>query len=117
MESSKLASLITELALEKKGKQIVKLNLAELTTMTDYFVILTGESNVQVKAIGDHIIRQLKKHGVKIYHKEGFESLKWVLLDYVDVIVHIFRGETREYYGLERLWADAKMELVTDESK
>ena len=115
MESSELASLITEFALEKKGKQIVKLNLANLTSMTDYFIILTGESDVQVKAIGDHIIRQLRKNGVKIYHKEGFDSLKWVLLDYVDVIVHIFRGETREYYGLERLWGDAEIELVTDE--
>ena len=114
MESSELASLITEFALEKKGKQIVKLNLAGLTSMTDYFIILTGESDVQVKAIGDHIIRQLRKNGVKIYHKEGFDSLKWVLLDYVDVIVHIFRGETREYYGLERLWGDAEIELVTD---
>ncbi len=115
MESSELASLITEFALEKKGKQIVKLNLAGLTSMTDYFIILTGESDVQVKAIGDHIIRQLRKNGVKIYHKEGFNSLKWVLLDYIDVIVHIFRGETREYYGLERLWGDAEIELVTDE--
>jgi ribosome-associated protein len=115
LESSELAILITEFALEKKGKQIVKLNLAGLTSMTDYFIILTGESDVQVKAIGDHIIRQLRKNGVKIYHKEGFNSLKWVLLDYIDVIVHIFRGETREYYGLERLWGDAEIELVTDE--
>jgi ribosome-associated protein len=115
LESIELAALITDLALEKNGKQIVKLNLTKLTSMTDYFVILTGDSDVQVKAIADHIVRHLKNNGIKIYHKEGFESLKWVLLDYVDVIVHIFRGETREYYGLERLWADAKMELVTDE--
>ncbi len=115
MESKELAAFITELALEKKGKQIVKLNLANLTTMTDYFVILTADSEIQVKAIADHIIRQSKNDGIKIYHKEGFDSLRWVLLDNVDVIVHIFRGETREFYGLEKLWADAKMELVTDE--
>ena len=115
MESKELAAFITELALEKKGKQIVKLNLANLTTMTDYFVILTADSEVQVKAIADHIIRHSRHDGIKIYHKEGLDSLKWVLLDYVDVIVHIFRGETREFYGLEKLWADAKMELVTDE--
>ena len=114
MESSKLASLITDFALEKKGKQIVKLNLAELTTMTDYFVVITCDSEVQVKAVADHIMRQLKNNGVKIYHKEGFSSLKWVLLDYVDVIVHIFRGETREFYSLEKLWADAEMELIAD---
>jgi ribosome-associated protein len=115
LESKELAAFITEVALEKKGKQIVKLNLINLTTMTDYFVILTAESDVQVKAIADHIIRQSKNNGIKIYHKEGFDSLKWVLLDFVDVIVHIFRGETREHYGLEKLWADAKMELVSDE--
>jgi len=115
LESKELAKFITELALEKKGKQIVKLNLSELTTMTDYFIVLTADSDSQVKAIADHIIRQSKNKGVKIYHKEGFESLRWVLLDFVDVIVHIFRGETREFYGLERLWADAKMELVADE--
>ena len=115
MESKELAEFITELALEKKGKQIVKLNLTGLTTMTDYFIVLTADSDVQVKAIADHIIRQSKSKGIKIYHKEGFESLRWVLLDFVDVIVHIFRGETREFYGLEKLWADAKMELVTDE--
>ena len=115
MESKELAELITELPLEKKGKQIVKLNLTGLTSMTDYFIILTADSGLQVKAIADHIIRQSKNKGIKIYHKEGFESLRWVLLDFVDVIVHIFRGETREFYGLEKLWADAKMELVTDE--
>ena len=115
MESKELAAFITELALEKKGKQVVKMNLENLTTMTDYFVILTADSAVQVKAIADHIIRQSRNNGIKIYHKEGFDSLKWVLLDFVDVIVHIFRGETREFYGLEKLWADAKMDLVTDE--
>ncbi len=115
MESKELAAFITEMALEKKGKQIVKLNLENLTSMTDYFIILTADSAVQVKAIADHIIRQSKNNGIKIYHKEGFDSLSWVLLDFIDVIVHIFRGETREYYGLEKLWADAKMELVTDE--
>ena len=115
MESKELAAFITELALEKKGKQIVKMNLENLTTMTDYFVILTADSAVQVKAIADHIIRQSRNNGIKIYHKEGFDSLKWVLLDFVDVIVHIFRGETREFYGLEKLWVDAKMDLVTDE--
>jgi len=115
LESKELAAFITELALEKKGKQVVKMNLENLTTMTDYFVILTADSAVQVKAIADYIIRQSKNNGIRIYHKEGFDSLKWVLLDFVDVIVHIFRGETREFYGLEKLWADAKMDLVTDE--
>ncbi|MFC2088621.1 ribosome silencing factor [Calditrichota bacterium] len=114
MESKELSKTITNLALEKKGKQIAVLDLQGLTSMTDYFIIITGDSDTHIKAIADHIIRQLKKKKTKIYHKEGLGSLRWVLLDYVDVIVHIFRGETREFYGLERLWADAKIEFVIE---
>ena len=114
MESNELARLITELALEKKGKQVTKLDLQGLTSMTDYFVVITGESDTQIKAIADHILRQLRSQNIRVYHKEGFESLQWVLLDYIDVVVHILRGEKREFYGLERLWADAKIEIITD---
>ncbi len=114
MDSKELTGLITDFALEKKGKQIAILDIQGLTTMTDYFVIITGDSDTHIKALADNIVRQLKQKKTKVYHKEGFESLSWVLLDYIDVIVHIFRGDTREYYGLERLWADAKIELVTD---
>lgn len=114
MELKNLLKTITDSALEKKGKQIAILDLQGLTSMTDYFVIITGDSDTHIKAISEHIIEQLKKKKIRIYHKEGFEALRWVLLDYVDVIVHIFRGETREYYGLEKLWADAKIEFVLE---
>lgn len=117
MDSKELTKLVVEFALDKKGKQIAVLDLQGLTTMTDYFVIITGDSDTHIKAIADNILRQLKNKKTKVYHKEGFQSLRWVLLDYVDVIVHIFRGETREYYGLERLWADAKIELYTDQKQ
>ena len=114
MDSKSLAYKIADLALEIKGKQVVVLDLVGLTGITDYFVIITGESEVQLKALSDHIERKLREEKTRIFHKEGYGSLRWVLLDYVDVVVHIFRGETREFYGLERLWSDAKMDLVMD---
>lgn len=117
MEAKELAGQIARLGLEKKGKQIVVIDLRGLTGVTDFFVIMSAESDPQMKAISDHIIKKLRDAQIHVYHKEGFQSLKWILLDYVDVVVHIFRNETREYYGLERLWGDAKMEFVVDELK
>lgn len=114
--AQKLAKKISTLALEKKGHQIAILNVEGLSNVTDYFVIVSGDSDVQLKAIADHIERKLKTDDkIHLYHKEGTNSPNWVLLDYVDVVVHIFRKETREHYGLERLWADAEMKLVLEE--
>lgn len=115
MEAEQLAYKIADLGLEKKGKQVVVADLRKLSGVTDFFVIMSGESDPQIKAISDHIIKELRDEKISVYHKEGFQSLRWILLDYVDVVVHIFRGETREYYGLERLWGDAKMNFVVDE--
>ena len=116
MEAEALAYKIANLGLEKKGKQIVVVDLRELGGVTDYFVIMSGDSDPQLKALSEHIIKKLREDQIRLYHKEGFQSLRWILLDYVDVVVHIFRSETREYYGLERLWGDAKMNFVVDES-
>ncbi len=115
MKAEKLAYYIANLGIEKKGKQIVVADLIDLGGVTDYFVIMSADSEPQIKAISDHIIRSLKKEKIQLYHKEGLQSMSWILLDYVDVVVHIFRSETREYYGLERLWGDAKMNFVVDE--
>ncbi len=115
MTSSELADKITELALEKKGRQIVKIDIKNLTDYADYFVIITGDSGLQIRAIVDHIEDELAREGIKAYSKEGYEYQRWVLLDYVDVVVHVFNHETREFYGIERLYADAKMEFITDE--
>ena len=117
MEPQELAHKIAQLGLEKKGKQIVVIDLRGLTGVTDFFVIISADSDPQIKAIADHIIKKLRDEKIRLYHKEGFQSLRWILLDYVDVVVHLFRNETREYYGLERLWGDAKMEFVVDDQK
>lgn len=115
MKSNTLAYKIAKLGLEKKGKQIVVMNLNNVSSVADFFVIMSGDSDTQLKALSDHIIRKLREEKIRIYHREGYETLRWVLLDYVDVIVHIFRKETREHYGLERLWGDAKIELILEE--
>ena len=85
------------------------LDLRELAGVSDYFVIVSAASEVQTKAIADFIEEQLREsHGVKPWHVEGKDGRRWVLLDYIDVVVHVFHERTREYYLLERLWGDAK---------
>ncbi len=115
MDSKELAHLIANLSLEKKAEDVLILDLRELTTITDYFVICSGETDIQVKAISDNIIDKLKEQKIKVWHREGYESLNWVLLDLVDVVVHIFRPETRDFYALEKLWGDAEIIKVEDQ--
>ena len=88
----------------KKGRDIEVLNISELTTMTDYFIIVTGGSDTQVKALCDNVEEELEKEGLTPVNKEGHKTAQWILLAYDEVVVHIFLGETREFYGLERVW-------------
>jgi ribosome-associated protein len=113
-ETKSLAYKIADLALDKKAKQIIVMDLNGMTGIADYFVLMSGDSDVQIKAIADHIVKELKGQNIRVYHKEGYDSLRWVLLDFVDVVVHVFKPETREFYGLERLWGDAKIDFVMD---
>lgn len=110
-----LANHIVELAQEKKGKQIAVMDISQLTNIADFFVVISGDSDIHVKAISDHIETCLKEEDIKLYHREGYQNLKWVLLDYVDVVIHVFQREAREYYGIERLWADAKIEFSMEQ--
>jgi ribosome-associated protein len=114
LTAQETANQIIELAREKKGQQIVLMNISELSDFADYFVVVSGDSNTQIKAISDHIEESMRKKGVRLYQKEGYQTLKWVLLDYVDVVVHIFDKRTREFYGVERLWADAEMNFISE---
>ncbi len=99
---------------DKKGKEILVLDLRELTTLTNYFVIATGGSNKNVQAICDEVEEKMKEQGAKLWNKEGYDSGEWVLLSYDDVIVHIFQSETREFYKLEHIWKDAPSVDVDD---
>ena len=114
MDSKQLADNITDLIFNKKGFDVKILDLRELTAMADYFVICSADSDTQVKAIADEIDKTLRDEGIKTWHKEGYKSLNWVLLDYVDVVVHVFKKDVRTYYNLERLWGDAPVEDVKD---
>ena len=106
---------ISELMLEKKALDILILDVRKITTLTDLFVVCTSESEPQTRAITDHINQKMKEEGVKSWHIEGNEHLDWVLIDFVNIFVHIFSKETRVYYEFERLWADGKITHVKDE--
>jgi ribosome-associated protein len=106
--SRELAELAGHEALNHKGRDVVLLDLRALTPATDWFVLASGESDVQVRAIAERIEERLRRdRAVKPWHIEGLQHARWVLLDYVDFVVHVFHREARGYYQLERLWADA----------
>ena len=96
-----------ELALERKAHDVTVLDLRGISTATDYFVLASGTSDVQVKAIADHVAEELKKEGVRVEHLEGLRGGRWVLLDYIDFVMHVFHPQARAFYQLESLWGDA----------
>ncbi|MCX6149461.1 MAG: ribosome silencing factor [Ignavibacteriales bacterium] len=114
MDSKVLAKKISNLIFNKKGYEVKIMDLRKITSITDYFVICSADSDMQVKAIADEVDDRLSEQGIKCYHKEGYKALNWVLLDYFDVVVHVFKNESRKYYNLEKLWGDAPTELVED---
>ncbi len=99
---------------EKKGDNIVTLDLTELDSkVCDYFVICNADSNTQVRAIADFIEENVREElGEKIWKKEGHDNSQWILLDYTNVVVHIFQTEYRDFYKLEKLWGDAKITKI-----
>jgi len=112
--SELLARRAAELSLEKKGEDVKILDLRGLTSITDFFVIITADSERKARAITDHIIDELKEDGERPMHVEGFDAPHWILIDYVDVVVHVFQPEERRFYDLESLWSDAVVTTVTD---
>lgn len=109
------AKKIIDLLLSKKAKEVLLLDIRKITNIADYFVICHGESDVHVKAIADTVVEGMEKNGEKVWHQEGLGYLHWVLLDYVDIVVHIFQKPERDFYGLERLWADAEVESFVED--
>ena len=96
-----------ELALERKAQGVVVLDLRGISSATDFFMIASGTSDVQVKAIAEHVAVELKKDKVRPSHIEGMNGGRWVLLDYIDFVVHVFHPQARDFYQLENLWGDA----------
>jgi len=108
-----LADNIANLALEKLAENVISLDVREITMVTDFFIFCSADTDVQVKAISDNI-RKGTEH--KPWRMEGYQHFNWVLLDFVDVVVHIFRTREREYYNLESLWLDAPKKIYKYES-
>jgi ribosome-associated protein len=113
LRSSTLARQIAKLTLTKKASDVMVMDLRALTSMTDFFVICSADSEPQVRAIADAVAEGMEKKGISPWHREG-GSLQWVLLDYVDVVLHVFHKNTRAFYSLERLWGDAKITKVRE---
>jgi len=114
LNSEQLARFIARLSFEKKAEDVIIMDVRELTNIADYFVVCSGDSDVQIRAIADYVCDELKKNSVKIWHIEGKDSSNWVLVDLVDVVFHIFRPEAREFYGLENFWGDATIEKMEE---
>ena len=110
MKTPKEMALLAARALaDKKGKEIRVMEIADLTTLADYFVIATGTSNTQINALVDSVEKVVAEEaGEQPLHREGYRGGTWVLLDYGCIVVHVFSGEAREFYSLERLWKDGK---------
>jgi len=98
----------------KKGLDIKVIRIDDISVLADYMVIVTGTSSTQVKAMADHVEYTLSEAGVSVSHIEGYRSNSWILMDYIDVIVHVFMDETREFYELERLWKDGETVDISD---
>lgn len=96
-------------AANKKALDITVLDIRDVSILADYFVICSGGSNTQVKSIADGIKEKLQESGYELGHMEGYREEKWILLDYRDVVVHVFHSREREFYNLEKLWGDAKV--------
>jgi len=108
LESLQLAKAAVDIASDKKASDVLLLDIREISTIADYFVICNGNNPRQIQAIADALYEELKKQGAQLLYREGIADSGWLLLDFGDVMVHIFGPKEREYYRLERLWNEAK---------
>ena len=109
MTSLETAKMSVKALDSKKALDIKVIKIQDISAIADYFVIATGTSSTHVKALADEVEAQLDEAGISVSHVEGYRSNSWILLDYVDVVVHVFSDEAREYYDLERLWQDGEI--------
>jgi ribosome-associated protein len=107
LKGSEIAEIGADAALDRRANDVVVLDLRGLSSVADFFIVCSGNSDTHVEGIANIIEEKLHEHNVRLWHREGGKRASWILLDYIDVIVHIFTEEAREFYGLERLWGDA----------
>jgi ribosome-associated protein len=115
LSAEEKAAYTSRIVADKKAMDVVMLDMREASSITDYFLICSGGSERQVQAIADALDEQLTRSGIESLGVEGYREGRWILMDYGDVIVHVFSQETREFYDLERLWANAPKIEVTRE--
>ena len=106
MNSGALTDKIADILKGKKARDIKVIDIKGVTILADYFVICSGTSTTHIKALADELETKMEEAGFRYLHKEGYNSARWILLDYGDVVVHIFHEEDRNFYNLERLWAE-----------
>ena len=112
--STEMANKAIECLQNKKAKDIKQLDIHDISTIADYFIIATGTSSTQLQAMSSELEEKMDQCGYKIHHKEGFREGRWVLLDYGNIVVHLFHDEERKFYNLEKIWVDAKTTLIED---
>jgi ribosome-associated protein len=112
--SQELARAAANLALTKKAFDVAIMDMRGLSAATDFFVLASAATDIQARAVVRAVEDGLRARGHRPYHLEGLENARWVLIDYVDVVVHVMQPRVRDYYGLEELWADAPKEEVRD---
>jgi len=117
LTTNKLVEKITQLIFEKKGSNVKVIELKTVSSVADYFILCSADSDTQVQAIAYNIDKSLRDEGIKLWHKEGTTALQWVLLDYVDIVIHVFQKDIRAFYNLEKLWGDAPIFEVEDKPK
>jgi ribosome-associated protein len=106
------AQRAAQLCVEFKAQDVTLLDLKTVSDMTDYFLIASGTSDTHVRSMAEHVVEELRREGTRVQHVEGLAQGRWVLLDYVDFVVHLFHPTLRQFYQLERLWSDAEVIAV-----
>jgi len=117
LTSQRLALEAARIVEEKKAQGIVLLDIRDISIITDYFLICSGESLVHMRTIAKELEEKLEKKGANLLNTEDYSNDRWILLDFGGLVVHIFSPEARDYYQLERLWADARKKEITDVSR
>ena len=115
LDSAMIARVAADAALSRRARDVTILDLREVAAFTDFFVLCTGTSDTHIAGIADIVLEKMEEIGQRPWHLEGERHADWVLLDYIDVVVHIFSREAREFYALERLWVDATAIVLSED--
>ena len=117
MGIDKIAEKAYAILEDKKARNIEIIDISKVSTLADYFIICSGTSTIHIRTIADELDLKMNEAGINLIHKEGYESARWILLDFGELVIHIFHEEDRSFYNLERLWADGKFRTPDDNRK